>query len=155
MPDIFISYDSADRITAEAFARIFRANRWSVWWDRDIPPGAKFHERIAESLRAARCVVVLWSRNSVTSDWVRDEAGEGARRQILVPVLVDDVEIPLGFRQIHAARLIGWNEQSHQAEVQVLLEAIATVLNERPIQAPVTAARHRSRLGLGVAARLC
>ncbi|MDR4497141.1 MAG: DUF1566 domain-containing protein [Candidatus Scalindua sp.] len=81
---------------------------WSVWWDRKIPPGRSFDEVIEEALVGARCVIVLWSKESVKSDWVKEEASEGARRKILVPVLIEDVGIPLGFRRIQAAQLIDW-----------------------------------------------
>jgi WD40 repeat protein len=136
MADIFISYNSADRSKADTLAQIFRRQGWSVWWDRDLRPGSKFHDRIAANLRAARCVVVLWSRHSVTSDWVRDEATVGAQRHILVPVLIDEVEIPLGFRQIHAARLVGWTAESDRGELDPLCEAIAAILNTPYVRSP-------------------
>lgn len=48
-----------------------------------------FDEVIEEALGAAKCVVVLWSKSSASSDWVKGEAAEGLRRKILVPVRID------------------------------------------------------------------
>ena len=61
--------------------------------------------------------MVLWSRGSVESRWVLNEAEEAAARNILVPLLIEeDVRIPLAFKRIQAANLVGW-DGSPQAPV--------------------------------------
>ncbi len=109
MSDIFISYASEDRERAKTLAEALEAQDWSVWWDRVIPAGRTFDEVIEEAIDAAKCIVVVWSEASVKSRWVRTEAEEGATRGILVPVLIEDVRIPLAFRRIQAAYLIDWD----------------------------------------------
>ena len=86
MSDIFISYASEDRDRAKALAEALKAQGWSVWWDPDIPAGGTFDDVIEEALGKAKCTIVLWSRHSVGSRWVRTEAAEGAERGILVPL---------------------------------------------------------------------
>jgi formylglycine-generating enzyme required for sulfatase activity len=108
MSDIFISYARADRPRAEALARALEDHGWSVWWDWRIPAGKTFRQVIQEQLDKARCVIVLWSATSVTRAWVIEEAAEGAQRGILVPALIENVRPPLGFREIQAADLVGW-----------------------------------------------
>src|SRR5262245_35764678 len=108
MADIFISYASADRDRARVLADALATQGWSVWWDRTIPPGRQFDEVIEEELAAAGCVVVLWSRASVASTWVKTEAAEARDRRMLVPVLIDDVKIPLEFKRVQAADLSQW-----------------------------------------------
>ena len=88
----------ADKEKAELLANAFSRKGWSVWWDREIPPGKSFDETIENALSSARCVVVLWSKTSVSSRWVKTEAAEGAERGILVPALIDNVKIPLEFK---------------------------------------------------------
>jgi hypothetical protein len=100
---IFVSYTHEHRARAKVLADGLSARGWSVWWDRTIPPGRTFDEVIEEALDDAQCVVVLWSATSVASNWVRAEAAEGARRQILASALLDNVRIPLEFRRIQAA----------------------------------------------------
>jgi hypothetical protein len=46
-----------------------------------IPSGRSFDEVTEEALGAAKCVVVLWSKNFASSDWVKGEAAEGLRRK--------------------------------------------------------------------------
>ena len=108
MADIFISYERSDYAKAQRIAEALGQHGWSVWWDRMLLAGDRFDKAIQQALHTAKCVVVLWSKTSISSDWVKDEAFEGAKRGILVPVLIDDVEIPFGFRQMHAARLTNW-----------------------------------------------
>jgi hypothetical protein len=97
MSDIFLSYKSEDRAKAQIIAEALEKNGYSVWWDRVIPPGRTFDEVIEEELAAANCMVILWSEESVKSEWVRTEASEGNRRKILIPVLIEDVTPPLAF----------------------------------------------------------
>src|SRR5262245_29410493 len=100
MSEIFLSYAKGDRARAALLAELLEARGWSVWWDREIPPGRTFDDVIEEALTRARCVIVLWSAESVASRWVRTEASVAAERGILVPALIDDVPIPLEFRRL-------------------------------------------------------
>src|SRR5262245_45440410 len=108
MADIFISYAREDRERVLPLADALSAHGWSVWWDREIQAGKAFDEVIASALADARCVVVVWSRQSVASNWVRDEAEEGRRRGILIPVLFDETHPPLGFGRIQFVDLSDW-----------------------------------------------
>ena len=48
-----------------------------------IPAGRTFDEIIEKELNAAECIIVLWSRISVKSRWVRIEAAEGRVRRVV------------------------------------------------------------------------
>jgi TIR domain len=150
MSDIFISYARADKEKAELLANAFSQNGWSVWWDREIPPGKSFDETIENALSSARCVVVLWSKTSVSSRWVKTEAAEGAERGILVPALIDSVKIPLEFKRIEAADLSDWQGDSSHREFDQLMRTVSGLLDgsapAQPRQIP-TDAGVRSRPG--------
>ena len=126
--DIFISYASVDRERARALAGLFEAQGWTLWWDPEIPPGEPFDRVIKRALDDAKVVVVLWSKASVESDWVLAEADEGRKRQALVPVLLDAVDIPLGFSRLQAANLVGWTRDAGHPECRKLLAKIAALL---------------------------
>ncbi len=128
MTDIFISYASEDRAKAKALAEALGRRNWTVWWDRHIPPGRSFDEVIEEALNSARCIIVLWSRKAVLSDWVKTEAAEGLRRKLLVPALLEEVKIPLEFRRIQAANLSDWSERPSHPGFDALVTAIAAIL---------------------------
>jgi hypothetical protein len=148
MSDIFISYARADKDRAELLAEAFSRQGWSVWWDREIPPGKSFDETIENALTSARCVIVLWSKDSVSSRWVKTEAAEGAARGILVPALIDKIQIPLEFKRIEAADLCDWQGDSPHSEFDQLLETIANLLDGRAptqIKQVLTNTKLRSR----------
>jgi hypothetical protein len=109
MSDIFISYNHEDRLRAEMFAKALEGRGWSVFWDRTIPIGKTWRETIGRELSEARCVIVLWSNTSVESEWVREEADDARQRRVLVPVRIDDIQPPMGFRGIQTADLVNWN----------------------------------------------
>ncbi len=126
--DIFISYAREDRETAERLAHALTNQGWSVWWDRDIPPGQSFDQVIEQQIDAARCMVVLWSRTSAPSDWTKVEAEEGERRGVLVPALIEDVRIPLAFRRIQAADLVDWTGDEQAEGFAALVAAVRSKL---------------------------
>ena len=74
MTDIFVSYSREDQPVARRFAENFEREGFSVWWDQALSPGEAFDQVTEQALEDAKAVVVLWSRTSVNSRWVRAEA---------------------------------------------------------------------------------
>ena len=107
MTDIFISYARADRKKVRSIAEALEKRGWQVWWDLRIRSGSAFDRVIEQALEEARCVIVIWSQNSVESDWVRAEAGDGLERGILVSIAIDQgLRLPLRFRNVHTDLLL-------------------------------------------------
>ena len=130
MADIFISYASKDRDRAEILAQALGARGWSIWWDREIPLGKSFDEIIEKALADCRCVVLLWSAVSIASEWVRNEASEGKRRGILIPVFIEAVEAPLAFRLLNGADLRDWRGDPEDGEFQRLVARLTEFLTQ-------------------------
>jgi membrane-associated phospholipid phosphatase len=128
MADIFISYSREDIERARQIVHALEDCGWSVFWDRDLLPGSGFRSVIAKELDDARCVLVLWSHVSVTSDWVIDEAETGKTRGQLVSVFIDDVTLPLGLRQVQAASLTGWQGDIEDPEFALLLRGVRSLI---------------------------
>ena len=138
MSDIFLSYKDIDRPRAELLSGELTAAGWDVWWDRSILPGETFDDVIEAALAAASCVVVLWTTDSVGSSWVRTEAAEGRDRNILIPVMLDDVDIPIAFRRVQAADLTDWRPGEQHAEFDELLIAITNLAGQpEPVVTPL------------------
>ncbi|UCC81269.1 MAG: peptidylprolyl isomerase [Candidatus Zixiibacteriota bacterium] len=128
VPEIFFSYASADRERVAPLAEALRKRGWTVWWDRKIPPGKTFDEVIKEGLAKSRCVIVVWSKRSVESRWVKTEASVALQRNKLVPVMIDQVEPPLEFLMIQAANLVDWRPDVDTDEFNQLVSAIAGLI---------------------------
>jgi hypothetical protein len=67
MADVFLSYAQEDRARAQLVADALRKLRFDVWWDAHLYVGTLFRAEITRQLEAAKCVVVLWSKVSLTS----------------------------------------------------------------------------------------
>ena len=133
MNDIFVSYASEDRERVKPIVEMLERMGWDVWWDPEIPLGKNFDLVIEEAIDSARCVVVVWTESSIKSKWVRTEAGEGERRGNLIPILLDDVKIPLAFRRIETAQLNDWDgRSSDHPELAVLFDAIRKNVGKQP-----------------------
>lgn len=124
MASIFLSYAREDRGVAETLARILEAAGHRVWWDRHIDSGEEFAAEIESQLDASDVVVVAWSKASLKSRWVRDEAAVGGDRGILIPVTIDGSRPPMGFRQFHTLDLTDWKGAKRDRRTDELLHSI-------------------------------
>lgn len=108
MPDIFLSYNREDQVTARRFAEAFAAQGFEVWWDATLRSGEAYDQVTEKALREAKAVVVLWSKKSVESRWVRAEATLADRSKTLVPVMIEPCERPIMFELTQTADLSRW-----------------------------------------------
>jgi hypothetical protein len=124
MSEVFVSYSRKDREFVTRLVDVLEDRGWSVWWDPTIRPGQYYDDVIESALTDAKCVVVVWSKNSVGSKWVRTEAGDASDRGVLFPIVIDDARIPLRFRRIQEADLSDWKFEPSHPELELLLECI-------------------------------
>jgi len=134
MSDIFLSYAHEDQARIQQLAHALEAQGWTVFWDRTLSAGSTWRDTIGKALETAGCVVVAWSKHSIISHWVCEEAEEGQGRNILVPVFFDNVKPPLGFRSIHAANLAQWDGSTDAEAFRHLVSSIGRVIGTPKIQ---------------------
>lgn len=82
-------------------------------------PGEKWEALLRDELKNCRAVVVIWTVNSVKSEWVKLEASKGLEIDGLVPIQMDSFEaapVPEKFANIHASDLTTWRGDSHHSE---------------------------------------
>jgi TIR domain len=147
MNDIFLSYAGGDRAVAQELADGLEALGWSVWWDREIPFGKSFDQVIEEELNAARCVIVLWTAESIGSRWVKTEAAAAADRNLLIPVLLERVAIPFEFRRIQTAELYDWSGDRTHPDFVRLVESVKRMIGQPTAPQPQPAPSRRSTFG--------
>ena len=159
MPDIFLSYSRENRPTAQKLVAALEAHGCSVWWDGLLEGGERFSRKTAAALEAADVVVVLWSKTSVESHWVHDEATHGRDKGRLVPVSIDGSEAPLGFRQFQVLDLAHWKGKADAPEIADVVRAIGIAAGQpdlvpRPVPAIATPTTRRNLILAGSGAAL-
>ena len=141
MSDVFLSYCREDQPVARRFAEGLEREGFSVWWDQSLSAGETFDKVTEKALKDARAVVVLWSKRSVESRWVRSEATQADRYGTLVPATIEECDRPIMFELTHTAELSGWSGDSADPRwrsfVTGLRKSIGATSQATPVIAPV------------------
>jgi hypothetical protein len=132
MADIFISYSHEDQTRVKMIVDVLEGHGWSVFWDLRIPAGETWRSYIGTALEDARCIIVTWSTHSIRSQWVSEEAEEGKSRGILIPVLLDPVLPPLGFRELQAVDLSDLQGGQRAQRLDQLIADLERHLGKQP-----------------------
>lgn len=158
MARVFLSYDREDADRARPLALALEQAGHDVWWDSHIRGGEQFSKAIDEALSRADAVVVLWSAQSIESAWVRDEASAGRDSGRLVPVLIEAVQPPLGFRQYQSIDMSRWKGRGRPPRLEDLLTSVGALAGDKPAPAatadPARPARRAlpwTKIAVGVA----
>jgi pSer/pThr/pTyr-binding forkhead associated (FHA) protein len=122
--EIFVSYARADKDRALIIAHFLKNCGWSVWYDVELPVARAFDETLEEKIKEARVVLVVWSKTSINSQWVRAEASFGLEKGCLVQVLIDDILPPLLFRQIQGTKITQWDTSELDCELASLRDKL-------------------------------
>ena len=139
MADIFISYSREDQATARQYAEGLQREGLRVWWDVALNPGETFDKVTEQALREAKAVVVLWSRTSVESRWVRSEATQADRYGTLVPVMIEPCERPIMFELAHTMDLSGWNGDVQDPRWQPFLDSVRRFVSKDGVATAIPA----------------
>ena len=141
LPDIFLSYSREDLAIARRFAEGFEREGFRVWWDATLNPGDAFDQVIEKALEKAKAVVVLWSKHSVASRWVRAEATQAYENQTLVPVMIEACKRPIIFELTHTADLSHWTGDPSDKAWQSYLAGLRRIVDKdgpTQVAAPAT-----------------
>ena len=127
-PDIFLSYSRADARDAERVAEALRTAGYDCWWDRELVSGARYLTETEAKLKGAKAVVVIWSKTSITSHWVADEAAAGRDDGRLAALSFDGSMPPLGFRQFQVTDFAAWKGGVDESPFRSLLKGLERII---------------------------
>jgi adenylate cyclase len=133
--DVFLSYSSADRLTADAVVAGLEAQGVRCWMaPRDIPAGTEYGQEIIEAVKGCRICVVIFSASANGSPHVRREVERAVSAgKHLVPFRIEDLA-PVGAME-YALGGTHWLDAFKGPLAPHVTELAATVrrlLGERP-----------------------
>lgn len=123
--DVFISYARTDEEIARNVAETLQSEGFEVWFDSSIYAGAQWESLLMSTLSSAKAIVVLWSERSVKRPWVLKEAKMAMNTRRLVPVKIDNCELPAQFASLQTAMMPGWTGTGHHDELERLLTGLS------------------------------
>lgn len=124
MADLFISYNRGDREIVERLAERFGRYGVEIWFDARLEQGDPFDIAIQTQLRQAKAVLVIWTPNSIESEWVRAEATHGRERGVLLAATLKSCTPLPPFNVIQTADLREWPGNENYSEWLKLLEGL-------------------------------
>lgn len=91
---IFVSYAREDfEIVSQSVIAPLERSGVSVWWDAEIPAGSNWVEELGEAFQRCRGMIVVVSKASIGSKWVRDEVNLALTSHFqhrILPVCLDE-----------------------------------------------------------------
>jgi hypothetical protein len=125
---VFISYAHADRERVEPLVRRLAA-KFNVWYDRGLQVGETWRRTLTEKIDSARCLIVMWTFNSVKRDFIWSEVQRAREnRGVVIPIKLDRrARVPLGFDQMQHIDLSGWSGRE-DGRISVLMERVAALV---------------------------
>jgi hypothetical protein len=101
-PTIFVSYAREDSGVALKLSRDLKSAGARLWLDQlDIPPGERWDRAVEAALERSKCLLVILSPRSVSSENVMDEVSYAIdEKKEIVPVIVEQCKLPLRMRRL-------------------------------------------------------
>lgn len=129
---IFISYSHVDKEKVNLLAAHMVKKNASVWVDTwELNVGDSIIQRVQEALTESDALLVVMSKASVASEWCKKELNSGLireldeKRVVVLPVLLEDCDIPLFLREKMYADLRG----DFDTGINAIMNSVAKVTN--------------------------
>jgi hypothetical protein len=126
---IFLSHSARDKIFVRRIADSLSFYGIPIFFDeREIKVGDNIPEKIYDGLERATHVIYVLSKNSIQSEWVKEELSVAKMKQMdkkgchILPVLIDDVSPPSSISHIKYADFKNWKlKESYIQSLKELL----------------------------------
>jgi len=109
---IFISYSRKDGVIAHLLNYILRSKGIRVLIDKDLEPGSDFDSQLHSQIEEADAVLVLMTKNAVSSAWVNQEVGFAtAKGKEIWPIALEPEIEPQGMiSTVQKYSLFDWTD---------------------------------------------
>jgi len=126
MSSVFISYSHKDRPFVERLATDLKAKGLHVWYDQwELKVGDSLVDKINLGIKFQDFLIVVLSKSSVKSEWVKKELNAGLikelqeRRVVVLPAVIEDCDIP----PLLSDKVYADFRKSYSTELNKLLDA--------------------------------
>ena len=130
---IFISHSHQDKNFVDTLAVHLSQRKQYVWVDRwELNVGDSLIEKIQSAIKTASALIIVLSKASVASAWCKKELSAGLireleeRRVVVLPVLLEDCELPLFLRDKKYADF----RTDFDAGLKEILRSVAAVTSD-------------------------
>jgi TIR domain len=134
--DLFISYSSEDKLTAEAVCNRLESAGVRCWIaPRDISPGEEWTAAIVRGIELCRVMVLVFSDHANESPHVRREVAQACRQELIViPIRIERIN-PSGDLQYYLSELHWLDALTPPLEkhLEALSARVAHLLSGDPI----------------------
>jgi len=124
---IFISHATEDKDFVRTLVEYLRQKGLDAWHQQDLAVGGNYMSEIDARLDSCKAGIVVWSRSSVTSEYVKAEANRLRERECLVPLYIEECKPPIVFGLIQGIKCRDRRSLTGE-EVLALCEAIGKLL---------------------------
>lgn len=93
MAKVFISHSSSDKAFVNLLVKILDFHHIDNWYDSsNILPGSNFSKEIEDALNGSESLIIVISKNSLQSEWVRREViyFQATKPNSIIPILLDE-----------------------------------------------------------------
>lgn len=123
--EVCLLYSESDQAIAGLLENALNYYSIDIWKAQNISIGGKIISETTKVLQKAKFIIVLWSKTSIKSALLKDLASEAKRnKKVLIPVLIENVNIPGEFIDIQPANLVGWDGDKENEQIVKLWRLI-------------------------------
>ena len=137
-PEVFISYASADRHTAESVCAALERENLRCWIaPRDVSPGEFYAVEIVRALDSARLVVLILSQHAADSAHVfREVERASSRKHPILPFRLDQSALPAGLEYfLNTSQWLDASSKGVCSALPDLVRAVKATL-AKPLHSP-------------------
>ena len=158
--DVFISYSSNDKPTADAACAVLEQKGIRCWIaPRDIVPGADWGESIIDAINDARALVLVFSSHANASPQIKREVERAVNKGIpIIPLRIEDVAPTTSLEYfISTPHWLDAYNPPLERHLTYLADVIAHILEGDTLQPRPQPVVRKSRRGvmLGAVAAIC
>jgi len=129
--DVFVSYASADRTTADALCAAMEQSGTTCWIaPRDVTPGEFYADSIVRGIDSAKVMVLVLSQDAATSPHVLREVERAtSKRRPVVSFRIDALSMPPALEYfLNASHWLDAGESGMAATLPRLVDAVKNLL---------------------------